>query len=136
MLLLLNKLTFQDFSFNLLEQQSGSAFGFYRSSPSARTAMNQQCNFAVLTTSLVRTIWTLKYCWKKYSASPGQLIEIPSITCNSSSITLGLSVVLILHELALLHSTSSGSWKWLGGEIGLLYPAGVMQTRNDVCFFI
>lgn len=52
LLLLLIELTFQDFSFNLLEQQSGSAFCFYRSSPSANIAMNQQCNLTMLTTSL------------------------------------------------------------------------------------
>lgn len=56
LLLLLIEFTFQDFSFNLLQQQSGSAFCFNKSSPSARVAMNQQCNLTVLTTSLVRTI--------------------------------------------------------------------------------
>lgn len=56
LLLLLIELIFQDFSFNLLEQQSGSAFCFYKSSPSARIATNHQRNLPVLTTSLVRTI--------------------------------------------------------------------------------
>lgn len=28
----------------------------------------------------------------------------------------------MLHELAVLHSTSSGSWQWPGGEMGGPYP--------------